>query len=180
MVLAEGRCRTSFSLSVAAGYFGKIARWRATRIVLPPAHTPLQIRMEGASSIVEILPDGWVRKTQKRSARRKRITPSQQERLQAWVATHCSPANGYHYLFSPVTRESPAPHSYEMRSVDTSADPWFLETLPRQPYEEDLDRLSAAFKAATGFRLYDVELYLQPDGRVAVLDYDQCELVLLR
>ncbi len=135
--------------------------------------------MEGASSTVTQLAGGWVRKTQKRKVRlaATRNDVALQERLQRWCAEHLVPAAGYTHLFSPATRPATEPHSIEMREIDVSADPWLLDTLPI-PFQAELARFQTAFEAATGYSLYDVEFYPQPDGRVAVVDFDQCRRVV--
>jgi hypothetical protein len=51
----------------------------------------------------------------------------------------------------------------------------FLVSVPA-----DLATAVAAFVAgarAAGYELWDCEFYTQADGRVAVLDFDQCRLV---
>lgn len=131
--------------------------------------------MEGASSIVRVLGDGWVRKTQKRSARKSgRVTVAEQLRLQSWSAAHL--ATGYRQLFCPAARVAPEPNSYEMELVDTTSDPFLLGALPSE-YEEEVKRFRTAFERGTGARLFDVEFYVQKDGRLAVLDFDQCHKV---
>jgi hypothetical protein len=131
---------------------------------------------EGASSVVTALPGGWIRKTQKRSARRTaRNSIETQQRLQAWAATHLA-TGGYIHLFSPACRSSTVPHSYEMQQIDVSADPWFLHTFPTE-FRAELERFFTAFEVACGYRLWDVEFFLQPDGRVAIVDFDQCQRI---
>lgn len=133
--------------------------------------TPLD---EGASSVVQLLPDGWVRKTQKRQARSARRTSiGTQLAIHTFVAARLTPTNGYHLLFSPTPRPSTTPNSYEMQRVDTTTDPWFLCDAPPS-VKQELDRFAAELQTQKGWRLHDVELYLQPDGRMALLDFDQC------
>ena len=134
--------------------------------------------IEGAGSIIEPLADGWVRKTMKRSAKRenRRNHTTIQYSLQNWCYLHLTPENGYQYLFAPEVRGSTDPQatsSYEMRQVSTKKDPWFLDGIPPLVHAETR-RFQEEFKKGTGYTLYDVELYPQPDGRVAVLDFDQC------
>lgn len=132
--------------------------------------------MEGASSIVTVLGDGWVRKTQKRSARRSgRVAIAEQLRLQSWAAAHLA-TGSYRKLFCPAARVALEPNSYEMESVDTSSDPFLLGAVPAA-YEDEVERFQAAFERETGARLFDVEFYSQRDGRLAMLDFDQCHQV---
>lgn len=133
--------------------------------------------MEGAGSIITELADGWVRKTQKRSAKRgERNHITIQWSLQNWSFHHLTPENGYTVLFTPEPRpctDSSTTGSYEMRMIDTSKDPLFLNGIPQALWGE-VKKFMEEFKKATGYTLYDVEFYVQPDGRVAVLDFDQC------
>jgi hypothetical protein len=129
---------------------------------------------EGCGGRIIPLGDGWVRKVLKRKRSKNRNSAETQRELQAWTAAHLTPENGYAQLFSPETRASSQPNSYEMRLVETTAGwPWFLIDLP-EIYRAELARYSAAFEAETGYRLHDIEFFLQPDGRVAILDFDQC------
>jgi len=59
-----------------------------------------------------------------------------------------------------------------MEFVDTTMEPWFLMSVPADMVEEVTRFVEAA--AAVGITLRDVEFYGQKDGRVAVLDWDQC------
>jgi transglutaminase-like putative cysteine protease len=139
---------------------------------------------EGCGGRITVLPDGWVRKTVKRAARHYRNSAAIQFQLQTWCAKHLTPENGYKHLFSPETRPAPehVPKSYEQRSVVTQGVwPWiladlaeFLEQPPLKLYREEVAAFAAAFEAGTGYKLYDTEFFVQPDGRVAVLDFDQC------
>ena len=138
---------------------------------------------EGMGGRITVLADGWVRKTVKRAQRKKRNSAAVQQQLQTWCAAHLTPANGYTHLFSPETRPSAEPNSYEQQAVHTvGAWPWilggdmaaFLAKPPLQPYKEEVAKFAAAFRAGTGYELFDTEFFLQPDGRVAVLDFDHC------
>ncbi len=132
---------------------------------------------EGAGGIVTWLPpvggEGqWVRKTQKRKAR-GRLPVADQQRIAAWAHSWLATAGGL--LFAPAVRDSATPNSYEMEAVDTNSDPFFLVSVPA-----DLATAVAAFvegARAAGYELWDCEFYTQTDGRVAVLDFDQCRLV---
>ena len=137
---------------------------------------------EGAGGRITVLADGWVRKTVKRAQRKKRNSAEIQYRLQTWCAAHLTEANGYKYLFSPQTRPSAEPNSFEQRAVETKGVwPWILADLATflaqpavQPYREEVAKFAAAFRTGTGYELYDTEFFPQADGRVAILDFDQC------
>ena len=128
---------------------------------------------EGAGGRIVLLADGWVRKEQKRSARKRRVPVARQLQLQQWVAAHLTEENGYRQLFCPAARASTVPNSYEMQAVDVSSDPFLLESVPAV-YAAEVERLRAAFEAGTGATMLDVEFYVQKGNRVAVVDFDQC------
>lgn len=136
---------------------------------------------EGAGGIVTWLPPSaeggaWVRKTQKAAARKRkgRLSVADQQRIATWAHTWLAAAGGK--LFAPAVRDSAVPHSYEMEVVDTSGDPWFLAAVPAD-FATAVAAFVAAARAEAGVELWDCEFYTQPDGRVAVLDWDQCRLV---
>jgi len=138
--------------------------------------TTMERTDEGAGGLVTWLGDGWVRKTQKSSARKRggRLSVSDQQRLAAWAHTWLAAGGGR--LYAPAVRDSAIPHSYEMEAVDTTGDPWFLCAPPA-----DLAAAVAAFVTAArteqSVELWDCEFYTGADGRVAVLDFDQCRRV---
>jgi hypothetical protein len=121
--------------------------------------------MEGAASTVTPAGPLWVKKTMRRGHRG--LTATEQFILQGWIA-----ARRWGRVFAPSVRACES-NSYEMREVDTQGDPWFLENLPHV-FRADLARLQAAVAAELGYQLWDVEFYLQPDGRVAMIDFDKC------
>lgn len=137
---------------------------------------------EGAGGIVTWLPpsgDGgtrWVRKTQKAAARKRkgRLSVADQQRIAAWAHGWLAAAGGK--LYAPAVRDSAVPNSYEMEVVDTSGDPWFLVAPPTDCAAE-VTAFVAAARAEAGVELWDCEFYTQPDGRAAVLDWDQCRLL---
>jgi hypothetical protein len=128
---------------------------------------------EGAGGRIIHLEGGWVRKEQKRAARKGRVPINRQLQLQQWVSIHLTEKNGYRQLFCPAARPSSVPNSYEMQAVDVSADPFLLGTVPTA-YAAEVERLRVAFEAGAGATMLDVEFYVQTDGRVAVVDFDQC------
>lgn len=124
--------------------------------------------MEGAASMIQPLPDGYVRKTTKRAARKQRgrhDTATQlaiHTRLYDWLVAH--PASPF---MTPHPRPSTEPHSYEMAAIDTVTHPLLVreEVATLLPIEE--------LETAIGYQLWDCEFYKQPDGRIAVIDFDQ-------
>ncbi len=145
---------------------------------------------EGCGGKITPLEGGWVRKTIKRKRSKSRNSAEVQFQLQTWAATHLTEANGYKALFSPTTRATLAPNSYEMRRIESGSWPWILSTLEalneqidaaadvteerKKLYREEAARFRAAFAAGTGYELWDNEFFVQSDGRVAVVDFDQC------
>jgi hypothetical protein len=124
--------------------------------------------MEGAASTIQPLPDGYVRKTTKRSSRKQRSRHDAATQLAIhihlydWLAAH--PASPF---MTPHPRPSTEPHSYEMAAIDTVTHPLLVreEVATLLPIEE--------LETAIGYQLWDCEFYRQPDGRVAVIDFDQ-------
>jgi len=125
--------------------------------------------MEGAASTIQPLPDGYVRKTTKRSARKQRSRHDAATqlaihiRLYDWLAAH--PASPF---MTPHPRPSTEPHSYEMATIDTTA----FQT--REEVSVSFPTHLTELEVAISYRLWDCEFYRQPDGRVAVIDFDQC------
>jgi len=127
--------------------------------------------MEGAGGTIAVLGDGWVRKTQKRHARGKRLSVAGQLRIGVWAHKWLAEQGGA--LFAPAVR--PSAHvgwSFEMEAIETEEEPWFLTAVPPHMRLYVFLFVSAAERA--GFVLNDCEFYLQSDGRVAVIDWDQC------
>ena len=125
---------------------------------------------EGSGGMIEVLSDGWVRKIQKRSARGKRLSVGDQLRVGAWAHQWLSLENGL--LFAPAVRPADHRWAFEMEAIELDEDPWFLTTVPDHMRPAVRRFICAAEEA--GFELYDCEFYLQKDGRVAVVDWDQC------
>lgn len=125
---------------------------------------------EGASSTITPLADGYVRKTTKRAARKQRgrhDTATQlaiHTHLYDWLVTH--PASPF---TTPRPRPSTEPHSYEMAAIDTTTTP----LLTREEVATLLPAQLTELEVGIGYRLWDCEFYRQPDGRVAVIDFDQ-------
>lgn len=126
----------------------------------------------GAASTIQPLPDGYVRKTTKRAARKQRSRHDAatqlaiHTRLYDWLVTH--PASPF---MTPHPRPSTEPHSYEMAAIDTSAFQTREEVIVS--FATELSELEVGI----GYRLWDCEFYRQPDGRIAVIDFDQVRAV---
>jgi hypothetical protein len=121
---------------------------------------------EGAASTITPLPDGYVRKTTKRSARKShRHDAATQLAFHRRLYDHLS-AHPTSPFMTPHPRPSTdgTPHSYEMAAIDVTA------TL--QTREELLTELTE-LETAVGFQFFDCEFFRQPDGRIAIIDMDQ-------
>lgn len=125
---------------------------------------------EGAASTIQPLPDGYVRKTTKRAARKQRGRHDAATqlaihiRLYEWLAAH--PASPF---TTPHPRPSTEPHSYEMAAIDTATTPLLTREDVIVSFATELSELEVGI----GYQLRDCEFYHQPDGRVAVIDFDQ-------
>ena len=127
--------------------------------------------MEGATSTVTDLGNGWVRKSLKKKMRRSEVTPmGRQLELQQWSAGVLTADNGFKLLFTPQAKANAGSNSsYQMEKIDI-----------RKPVEKIEDpelrkEILSYFSFAKKAHLYpsDFELYLQPDNRVALLDFDK-------
>lgn len=126
-------------------------------------------RMEGATSRLEDLKNGWVRKTLKRKEKKKATPIETQLEVQTWSAGILTPANRFHILFTPKARASKTNNSYEMELIDTSNP---IQVIDAKDLRAELE---SYFQKAKEANLYpsDFELYRQPDGRVALVDFDK-------
>lgn len=123
--------------------------------------------MEGASSIVLSLADGYVRKITKRSVRKSR---TKRHSILTQYEYH---KKLYDYLqkkddcpfMTPHPRlpSDSTPHCYEMESVDVST------FIPVSELETSLHELETEI----GFQFWDCEFYQQSNGKIAILDFDQ-------
>ncbi len=121
--------------------------------------------MEGASSIVLTLADGYVRKTTKRSVRKSK---TKRHSILTQYEYH---KKLYDYLQkkydSPFLTPHPrlpsdsTPHCYEMESVDVSK---FISVELSLLHELEME---------IGFQFWDCEFYQQSNGKIAILDFDQ-------
>lgn len=125
--------------------------------------------MEGATSRVNLLKNGWVRKTLKRKEKKRATPVANQLELQRWSAATLTPKNGFRVLFTPAARESNAENSYEMEYIDDSHQIIQINDPVLQAEVESYFRLAKE----AGIYPSDFELYRQPDNRVALLDFDK-------
>lgn len=126
--------------------------------------------MQGATSNVLNLKNGWVRKQLSRKMKRSnKVMPMEKQvEIHRWSAKILTPDNGFRILFTPALR-NPKNNSYEMEIIENT-NPIEKITDP-QLHKEILDYFKAA--KAAGFYPSDFELYQQRDGRVALLDFDK-------
>ena len=131
--------------------------------------------MEGATSKIIPLGNGWVRKQLTRKSKKNtRITPiKQQIEFHKWSAATLTPANGFTILFTPSVRATGANNSYEMQQIDSSK---MMEKITHPALKAEVLRYFQLAKAK-GYYPNDFELYVQPDGRVALLDFDKFGLI---
>lgn len=130
--------------------------------------------MQGATSTIINLGNGWVRKQLTRKAKRSgKLTPiAKQREIHAWSASTLTPENGFTILFTPTIRITGKNNSYEMEKIDSGTP---IEKIPAALRPEIIAYFRAA--KAAGYYPSDFELFLQSDGRVALLDFDKYGLV---
>jgi len=151
---------TNISLNLT-DFFGRVGRVDLTSKT-----------MEGAGGKLEVLGDGWVRKTQKRAVRGKRLSVHNQLRIATWAHAWLEAEQGP--LFTPAVRPSvERPDiAFDMQIIETTQDPWFLTSVPPHMRLPVWRFVCAALDQ--GFVLIDCEFFLQYNGSVAVVDWDSC------
>jgi hypothetical protein len=126
--------------------------------------------MEGATSVVHKLKNGWVRKTLKRKAKKSNSHSAvKQIEIQQWSSKTLNPENGYKLLFTPEARVNANKNSILMKEVDTSKP---IHKIKDAGLVKEILAYFAAAKKS-GYYPSDFELYEQPDGRIALLDFDK-------
>ena len=124
--------------------------------------------MEGAAGTIKRINNrpGWVSKTMKRKGKGKASLPvDQQVEIQQWSHIFLTP---FKILFTPNAAANTA-RSYQMEEIDSSRP---LEKVTDPALELEILRY---YRAAVkrGFFPHDFELYTQPSGKVALLDFDK-------
>jgi len=139
---------------------------------------------EGASArIYEYIhyPALYVVKQQKRQARGHAHPPSFQQKIQQWSNQLIQPPN-FQTLCVPAAFEistSPKATAYVMERIDTSQPEDLSHPLvPQQLVKELL--LYYFLCSQQGYFPNDYELYKQPDGRYALVDFDKFGIFLTR
>jgi len=127
---------------------------------------------EGAAGTIHIGNNGWVRKTLKRKARGKTRNAKNQFIIQKWSHEYLVPSNGFTILYTPAARHSNnSKFSYSMERIDNKKQIMKLTKEDADLADEIVKYHRAAIRK--GYFMNDIELYRQPDGRVAVLDFDK-------
>jgi hypothetical protein len=121
---------------------------------------------QGASSIITDLGEGWVRKTTKIPTRKDGMPLKQVYKLHCW--SHRLLSRGYEILYTPSARELKK-NSYEMEKIVPSVIEQVKNGTPLA--KEIINYIAAALK--DGIVPQEFELYQQPDGKVALLDFDR-------
>ena len=132
------------------------------------------VGMEGATSKIENIGKGWVRKTMKRKAKGTKIHPiATQVAIQIWSAETLVPANGFKLLFTPNAKAEEAANSYQMEKIDDSNP---ITNITDNALEKELIAYFRLAKAG-GYVPSDFELYEQPNKKVALLDFDKYGII---
>jgi hypothetical protein len=127
--------------------------------------------MEGAAGQIFLTEDPMVviKRVYKRPGPHRRIKSHRapaQCKLQAWAHSILTQANGYTALYVPRSW-SPELHQYKMERINTDI-PLTNEDVP----EIELKKFYSKARSQ-GIFPCDYELYKQPDGRVAMIDFDK-------
>jgi len=109
------------------------------------------------------------RRAQQRSSS---LTAEQQARTQEWARTLCHQL-GFQVLFVPRAWDAQR-HQYRMDRIHVDKPLEVLEAKTHPVFDE----LNAFYKAAKRCSIFpaDYELYIQPDRRVAMVDFDKFAL----
>lgn len=132
---------------------------------------------EGASSrIYEYThyPTQYVVKQQKRQARNSTHPPNFQQKIQQWSYQIVQPPN-FQTLRVPAAFEistSPKATAYVMERIDTSQPESLQETTPPSELIKEL-LLYYFLCSQQGYFPNDYEIYKQPDGKYALVDFDK-------
>lgn len=130
--------------------------------------------MEGACGKILTTKDDTVviKKIHRRKRAQQRtcsLSAEEQARIQEWAATVCTAAG---FLCLMVPRAWGADRfTYTMERIDTTK-PLEILSVKTHPVKEELKAFYEKAKQASIFPC-DFELYIQPDGRVAMIDFDK-------
>ncbi len=97
------------------------------------------------------------------------LRAEEQARMQEWARRLCL-NTGFKLLFVPRAWDAEK-HSYKMDRIDV-ATPLEMTDVKGHAVLEELKAFYAAAMAASVFPL-DYELYVQPDGKIAMVDFDK-------
>lgn len=127
--------------------------------------------MEGASGQILLTEDPRVviKRVYKRAGPHRRIKSHRapaQYKIQSWAHSLLSQANGYNTLYVPKAWDAEL-HQYKMERIDT--------TIPLTDGDVSEVELKKFYREARSRGIFpcDYELYQQPDGRVAMIDFDK-------
>lgn len=91
--------------------------------------------------------------------------------MQEWARLVATPEHGFKLLFVPKAKD-PEKHQYKMERIDVDEPIAMLELDKVKGLKAELQRFYRVAKES-GIFPADFELYLQPDGRVAMIDFDK-------
>jgi RIO-like serine/threonine protein kinase len=132
--------------------------------------------MEGACG--KILPcedEGYIiKKIHRRKGPQQRtesLRAEEQYQMQEWARLVAAPEHGFSLLFVPKAKD-PEKHQYKMERINVSKPISMLETNTVKGLKPELQKFYRVAKQS-GIFPADFELYMQPDGRVAMIDFDK-------
>jgi hypothetical protein len=130
--------------------------------------------MEGACGriITTDDPNVVMKKVYRRNRPQQRscsLRAEEQARMQEWARSTCVKA-GFQLLFVPRAWDADK-HSYKMDRIDVST-PLEVTEVSGHAVMGELKAFYTAAMAASVFPA-DYELYVQPDGRIAMVDFDK-------
>lgn len=139
-----------------------------------PHHTHSQSKMEGAcGKILDTeAPNVVIKKIHRRRRAQQRtnsLSAEEQAAMQTWAASVCRTA-GFSRLFVPKAWGAEK-NLYKMERIQTDT-PLELAKVVDHPVRTELQQFYSFARKASIFPA-DYELYIQPDGRVAMIDFDK-------
>jgi hypothetical protein len=114
-----------------------------------------------------------IHRCQSRGTRSKCHNADEQCKIQMWASDLLKPVNGFTVLFTPRAwlTDSTSEREYAMERIDCST-----EINPCELSEsQEAGELRLFYEKAKSVGIYpcDYELYRQPDGRLALIDFDK-------
>lgn len=128
--------------------------------------------MEGASARIESTEDHTVVIKRMKRGVKGSLPIKRQYEIQTWSSDFLSPDNGFKILQTPRAW-SPEEKQYKMERIDDAQMISYEDVKSVEGLEAEIKRYVREAKTQKGLYPNDFELYRQPNGAVALLDFDK-------